>query len=109
LGDIFSDAYYVLYDYQSQTLGFNGYVLENLPILKEKSEKPEPGFPIWLVIILALLGMSIITCLCIFYVMKRKNTRLRSLLNEYNDQDDEEEEDDEDETGEKSKKKGKQE
>jgi hypothetical protein len=82
----------VLYDYANQTIGFNGYMLTGLPLLGEKSEKYD-GIPIWIVIILAILGMALLGCILICIVSKRK-AKLRNLLDEYNDG----------ETGEKKKK-----
>jgi len=38
LGDIFADTYYVMYDYAIKQVGFNGYVLEGLPVIEEKKE-----------------------------------------------------------------------
>jgi len=34
LGDIFSDLYYVMYDFDNREVGFNGYVLEGLPLIQ---------------------------------------------------------------------------
>lgn len=93
LGDIFSDAYYVLYDYSTQTVGFNGFMQTNLPIIGEKSEKYS-GIPIWIVIVIAIFVMAFIGCILICFLNKRK-TKLRNLLDEYNDDG---------ETGEKKKK-----
>ena len=82
MGDIFSDAYYVLYDYSSQTIGFNGFMQTDLPILGEKGEKYN-GIPIWIVIIIAIAVMALVGCVLICYLSKRKS-RLRNLLDEYN-------------------------
>jgi phosphotransferase system glucose/maltose/N-acetylglucosamine-specific IIC component len=81
LGDIFSDAYYVLYDYSAQTIGFNGYMQTGLPIIGEKSEKNN-SIPIWIVIILAIVVMALIGCILICILNKRKS-KLRNLLDEY--------------------------
>ncbi len=93
MGDIFSDAYYVLYDYSTQTIGFNGYMQTGLPVIGEKSEKYD-GIPIWIVIVLAILVMALIGCILICVLNKRK-TKLRNLLDEYENDG---------ETGEKKKK-----
>ena len=42
LGDIFSDAYYVMYDYSTRQVGFNGYVITGLPDID--SGKTRGGF-----------------------------------------------------------------
>jgi hypothetical protein len=93
LGDIFSDAYYVLYDYSTQTIGFNGYMLTGLPVIGEKSEKND-GIPIWIVIVGAIVVMALIGCILICVLNKRKS-KLRNLLDEYENDG---------ETGEKKKK-----
>lgn len=93
MGDIFSDAYYVLYDYSAQTIGFNGYMQAGLPVIGEKSERYD-GIPIWIVIVGAILVMALIGCILICVLNKRK-TKLRNLLDEYENDG---------ETGEKKKK-----
>jgi hypothetical protein len=71
LGDIFSDVYYLLYDYERRVVGINGYVIEGLDIIQEKSEYKL--FPTWLIVLLVILAASLITCFGYFYYQKRKN------------------------------------
>ena len=88
LGDIFSEAYYTQYDYQTQTVGFNGFVLLDLPII---TQKPYYQFlPTWGIVLLALAGVGLIASFVYFYIQKRKNDKLNKELG-YNDKINQEE------------------
>ena len=78
LGDIFSEAYYTLYDYPTQTIGFNGFVLLNLPVI---SQKPfYQLIPTWGIVLLICAGLGIIASFVYFYLQKRKNNKLKKEL-----------------------------
>lgn len=80
LGDIFSDVYYTLYNYTSQSVGFSGFVLEGLPVIEEKNDKPFLAWWAWILLIGGMIG--VVSCLSYFYIQKKKNEKLRSEFGE---------------------------
>jgi hypothetical protein len=66
LGDIFSDVYYTLYNYTSETVGFSGYVITDLPIIEEKAEKSL--FPLWGWVLIIAAFSGLVSCLAYFYI-----------------------------------------
>lgn len=70
------------YDYGMRTVGFNGWVLENLPLINEKREPPPNIIPAFL-ISLVIIAVCILICLGLFWLKKRRDDKLRDLLDEY--------------------------
>jgi hypothetical protein len=85
LGDIFSDTYYVMYDYVNKQVGFNGYVLEGLPVIEGQKERTPDGIPPFLYALIVLASVGIIGCVIFFLIKKKKDDELRrNLVDMYN-------------------------
>ena len=80
LGDLFLQNYYVLLNYTSSSVGFNGYYY-----LAEQLVKPDPPkdekLAIWGVMIIAAVIVGIILAVCVCLYIRQKNTALKMRLN----------------------------
>ncbi len=83
MGDIFSEIYYVQYDYSARTVGFNGFVIENLPVINEKGEKSGliGGWTVFLIIL--IIAAVIASGYYGYKLKKQREVKLKSLLDMY--------------------------
>ena len=94
MGDIVSDAYYVMYDYSTKQIGFNGFVLTGLPIIEGGHKQKEPesgGLSTFGAILILIAAIAFVVALVYFAFKKTQDEALRKKLME----DGMEEEDDE--------------
>lgn len=80
LGNLFLKNYYVLLNYTSSSVGFNGYYY-----LAEQIIKPDGPIdnklPIWGVMIISTSIVGIILAVCVCLYIRQKNTALKMRLN----------------------------
>jgi Eukaryotic aspartyl protease len=83
MGDIFFENYYVIWDFDTGKIGFNGYFALKQP----EPHKPDPvqpeksSFPGWAVFLLILVGLGTVGGLVYLYIRyKRKKMRKQFLL-----------------------------
>jgi hypothetical protein len=89
LGDLFSDAYYVLYDYSTRQVGFNGYVITGLPEIDSGKKRGGFGMLEFLLVILGIALVAIVGSLLYFLKKKRDDELRRKLGDMYSQTDDE--------------------
>jgi hypothetical protein len=87
LGDIFSDAYYVLYDYSTRQVGFNGYVIAGLPEIDSGKKRGGFGILEFLLVILGIALVGIVGSLLYFLKKKRDDELRRELGDMYSQTD----------------------
>lgn len=78
LGDTFSQAYYTVYDYETEVIGFQGFVVDHLPVIEQKA--PYQLIPTWGIVLLVLGGIGTVGGLIYCVVQKRRTRQLEKQL-----------------------------
>lgn len=81
LGDVFMENYQVLYDYGNTTIGFNGWILQDLPV---EPSRRNSSTATMLAVILGVGGGLIVIFIVAIVCVRRRNARLGSKLDQYN-------------------------
>ncbi len=85
LGTAFMSNYYIMFNYTSGHVGFNGkyYLTQDIIVKPELPSETPAVIPLWAVVIISCCVVGIVLSICICIYFRQKNRALKETLASY--------------------------